>query len=707
MYSIRDALGTPSNLNTKTISELDAICEETENVTVFDEGSISKLGITNIAIPIETKNTFLSYKLYEDNRVVGFPSSYNLDIIVTKGLASATLSAKMISTDDAQISNCEIEMSRIESMMIDGKIKTNKDGANLLFPSKEVIDIGKKPFNDDGIVTPGVVTEYHKVNHNDAEGEVTIIMMFHSMGEKSVSIEVILFGYLTLQEALANNQLQVIGAPNPSSTKSAKFLKELSEQNGLSPRIFNETAMIELGITGMQPSKILGNHTLRYVLHSFLWEPGKNAIFRLTITLLREEKSYVKDYYINSSDEVKMDESTTEKERIQFKLQNGKIPTNIANANSFKPSEVAINENSKPFDDLLNNPNGISYRFRKLSSDDSIGEVTIDIEITSNNDSSSSSLIVILTGFFYINSTDITDCEDIKTIVKEVNVEANRSYEKLLDFKTDVEVSFDSQKITALGLTNNLPSDMKGVNVTYTLHSIKEIPYEICEYNLVIHYRKGNYHTYSEHTIASNYPVTSDTTFELLRLKKLIGTFINTNIANASSMLPSEVSIGEHTKPFHDDGVQTSGVSIRFQTLWKDDGRGLIGINASISSANSYTLNYPFTLRGFISNLDIINKYKDDVINHFAYTNVVSMEHKNNLHTLEQMGWVTYEDLEIKTGVVGNLVTLPSNCALRFKLTNRQEGSQTGAWYDVTAQLKSGEAIFQFMFKLRTNSEVS
>lgn len=701
---IKNALGTPISLDNKLIKELDIQVDQSVSYWRFEEASIANLGLTNITIPAYLNNVELTYKLIEKERVIGQKSIYELEIRIMKNAAIAQIKLDLKSSDDAKYSDVEIERNRISSLLTNGKISSNISSSHLTWASMANINATQKPFNDNGTPIHGVTVKYYKTGHNDIDGEVNLQLTFEKQDERTVRSDVTLIGFLNYYSAEMNNVFINLGLPSINSSKTAAHLKNVVDTNSSIPKTFNNLAISNLGIQGMTIPSNLNGYSLNYVLYISSWEMGKNALFRMTLTLSKNGNSQSNDYFFYSSDTLSYDDANTEKNRILGLLSGGKIETNLQDANEFKASEYNLDSNTKPYYDIGTVPSYISATYSKIQSEDSIGEMTIRISISSSNDNSSATVDIILTGFFYIDPLHVDDVSAIKReFDNTVNPTNNKSFLTFHSKLTDVERSFNTVTISFFGLGATLPTDLLGVELTYTLAAIKEGPYELCEYNFTIYFRKGNYSTTSSVLVKSGTIVNSATRFEYERLMSVTFDKVKTNIHNAGNLLPSETTIGLYTKPFADPGTQTSNVTVKHIVNFVDDGRGVIGMTFEVSAPSQQTYEHSYMLTGFLNSHDVLNEYVEKVKNHFWSSITISKKNAPYLDAfLTKTG--SYEELDFYSGVnAGGLPTSTHPCHVEFQLTKKypMTGAES-AWYDAEVRISLSGSYSKFNIRVRT-----
>lgn len=704
---IKFQLGTPTSLDNKTINELDLIVDQSISFVAFGSADIPKLGLSNIDIPQYLNDVQITYKLTEKQRIIWQRSIYTLQIKLQKNSVVDYIALDLRSSDNAKLTDVEVEKSRIEALLRNKRIATNISNAHLTWASQTIINTTHKPFNDNGTPTPGVNIAYQKMSNNDAEGELTVELTLSKVGERSRTMEVILTGFLTYYVAESSNVFVSLGRPYSTSLRTAAHLKSIVDANLSIPKALDNSVLTYLGIQGMNIPPTLGGYDLKYVLYVSSWNLWSPAEFRIRLILTKNSVSQTIDYHFNSSNVLVDEDANTERTRILSLLQNGKIQTNLDLADIFKPSEFALPSNVKPFADPGFQQGFITSTYTKLSNNDSQGEMTIRMSINSSNDGSSATLDIILTGFYYVDQNDINDVNLIKNqLESSVNPVPNKDFPTLHSQVTNVERDLVNNAMTYYGLGATLPSDLRGVKLTYTIEAVKEVPYELCEYDVVIHYVKGNHKAESKIRITATKSIDDPVSFEWYRLRQLIPNKIESNIIDASNKLPSQISFTEDTMPFADSGVQTSGVIVKHIIHYVDDGRGVIGMSAEITSlTTSNTSTHYYLLTGFLDSYSVVWNYSKEVKSHFtsAYAKV-----NQNASYIDNMlnKKVDYNWFQFKSGVMaGGLPVSQYNCKVEFYLTKKfpMQGNPDHANYDCDIKIIHGDKFFTFTIGVATN----
>lgn len=128
---IKIQLGTPTSLDNKTINELDLIVDQSISFVAFGPADIPKLGLSNIDIPQYLNGVQITYKLTEKQRIIGQRSIYALQIKLQKNSVVDYIVLDLRSSDNAKLTDVEVEKSRIEALLRNKRIATNISNAHL------------------------------------------------------------------------------------------------------------------------------------------------------------------------------------------------------------------------------------------------------------------------------------------------------------------------------------------------------------------------------------------------------------------------------------------------------------------------------------------------------------------------------------------------------------------------------------------------
>lgn len=373
-HQLKICWGIPAKLNTKTLEELDKIVTKSDSYLPLTSESIKELGI-DLKMPLELFGVSIYYKMTPISRRVGKHAEYQLEILLRKNKVADTITLIMLSKDMVEFSNSEKELLRIQELLHNGKIETNIPEADQTLPSDVEIKSSQKPFNDSGAPLPGVLSSFEKIESNDEQGELLIRMTFSKEGELPVSLEVTLTGFLSSSFIDVKMVQKEFGTPISKTLKSISELDKIVAMTSNSEIIFDEKAIEALGLEGVKIPVEHRGVVLKFKLELISKEINKQGKYRLNI--LFEKGKWVNSIQtiIHSSDVVPVTYTTLqlEREKIEALLVDGKISTNIPNADQIRPGDINIEGFQAPFDFTENYDSDITYKYVKESYDSESG----------------------------------------------------------------------------------------------------------------------------------------------------------------------------------------------------------------------------------------------------------------------------------------------------------------------------------------------
>lgn len=247
----------------------------------------------------------------------------------------------------------------------------------------------------------------------------------------------------------------------------------------------------------------------------------------------------------------------------------------------------------------------------------------------------------------YSSSTqDETDLLDIKNqigTIGNLNSKTINQLDAIVATSTNY-INLTNHEIWRLGININVPNNMNGVSIKYSLTERSKVYGRAAEYNLNIMLTKNNSILVIDNVMLSSDLVTSSDVEN--EKNRIIGLLTNgkimTNIADAANKLPSDVTIHSNYKPFNDSGIVTDGVASYYEKKSHNDDLGELTIKISLSKAGFPSDTLDVVLTGFKQK----NVSQNDVLTE-----------KNRVNALLSNG-------KIATNINNAINTLPSNVVI-------------------------------------------
>lgn len=618
---IKNEVGSPISLNSKTVDELDALVGHTLlSEKVFDEVAIEKLGLDNVTIPIDLNDygVDIKFKLENVSHTPNEIGKYLLSIWFTKGTIEEKTVIEISSIDLVPFPAVQIEKNRIMGLLIDGKILSSQENSELTLPEHVVIEKDVTPFLDNGVPTKGVDISFLKKSFNNKNGEVVIEVKLSKKGEKTITFDIILYGYMNDEKNTINQVRNMVENIIISENKSREELDNIVAET-ITPRIFDKTAMEQLGLTIEFPSD-LKETELTYILTKKANNiPGYKSIYELIIFI--KSGSVVEQMTTNIySSDVSYFETELEKERILSLLTDGKIQTNIEDAINKLPSTVEIDEKTKPFEDPVINIYDVDVLFTRKYVNDVDGELTITIFIT-KEDEPSQSFDLILTGFQTNEIHEKKVIENAENLILPIISYMGTLTTSQLDGVVEYTKTYrilNEQLIRMLNLSIK-EEDLDGVEISFKLEIEEKKPGEKGKYKLLVIYEKGLTITKKEYIIESINNVLSHTQIEKNKIiSMLVDGKIETSIENASEMLPSQIHSNIVKIPFVPKVKLSDDVQYSWIIKEVDDVHGELTITLTLVYKDEESEIFEIKLSGFQS-LDqndeyIVNKVAEELV---------------------------------------------------------------------------------------------
>lgn len=619
--AIKQTLGTPTNLESRTIAQLDVITSKTaQNPISFDNAAISELGIGGITIPSNLNGTTLTYSLINTSYNIGSKAEYVLTIFISKGGASEVIVANLRSTNVVPQLSVIIEKNRISALLTSGAIATNIANADKTLPANVTLSSpGQKPFNDPGTPTAGVTTTFRIVSSNNTEGKLVVEATFSKADEGNQTLNITLTGFMSSDESTVKEIIGLLGTPTDLDKCTIDELN-LLVSGTYNPRIFNEIERQKLKINISIPSNLNGVE-LRYKVVNIFSAPGSKATYLLTITATKGNYSQTISANMQSSD-FEIYGVIAEKNRILNLLTGGKIATNIQNASSTLPSAVNILSNVKPFDDPGTPTPNVTASYVKKSHNDVSGEMTISITLSKTGETSET-FDIILTGFLVWVATDEGRVKEVEASLFPITNLNTRTYAQLRSLANVNYRVFDQSVINNLGITTTLPTELHGVLVEYSMQFKDAVVNSKATYQLNIKMSKNAYVEVRSVEMKSTDNVVSDATIEKLRIEGLMSfNSIKSSYPDAANTFATDhltwFNNNRNVKPYLDAGPQTPNTTLTYTAISQDDASGLFRIKVTITDADLNTEQVEFDVFGFLTNYAACGKMFDEFADYFG-----------------------------------------------------------------------------------------
>lgn len=631
-------------IQNRTIMELNAIVSETETPILLTQEEIEKLGM-NVILPPDLKGVKVMYTLLPKGASAGQKSSFTLNLILSKGEYIDYLTSTIYSVDEVQFET-ELEMLRVKKLLTNGAIETTIENASEILPSRVEIDEHTKPYYDPVVHLYNVTTTFTRKYVNDANGELVIEATFEKPGEETKHLDIKLFGFQTTKE----NEVISLKAADLFFEKMAKTLEEFSY---IELDKFVEMTENKLSITANNLKQILQKSSIELQWDQKIGVKGKISIvniskyagkqvrYKLIVEMHKGTSEQVKEYTFVSCN-VFPTYCQQEKERISSLLVNGKIKTNLPEADKTLPSEVVLTGGEVLFDNYFPEIAGVNKKANILYVNNEQGELLIQLIFERENEKTEY-LDVTLTGFMTIYDSDSYIVNFVQEFLKKEVVSIELPIEKLDKLLTmDGEMEgFNAEIISALGLEAELPKEFLRTKTVYSLEIVQREFEKQCVYMLTIQTTKGSVSEVFRINTSSTDNLLFDTQKEKNRVSKLLveGKALS-NIENHWNLLPSKVEVFGLSQVF-ESGISIEGVETTYTVKDANDELGELTLIATFTKQDQLTQTLEIVLTGFKTihqeNLEWVNNAKNEI--------VVTDLSKKTISELTQLETMDYMEL--------------------------------------------------------------